>query len=90
MAANNTSRSSIEYLAAGLDLVPVTPDDNTDLAIAARSIRCKPNGAAGTLRFVATNGSLRNTYIDVGETLLVGAKRIHSTGTTATGLEIYI
>lgn len=90
MAANNASRGSVEYLASGFDLVPVTPNDSTDLAIAARSIRCKPNGAAGTLRFVALNGELRNTYIDVGETLLVGAKRIHLTGTTATGLEIYV
>ena len=91
MSANNVSRGSVEYLASGSDLVPVTPNDATDLAVAARAIRCKPTtGAAGTLRFTALNGEVRNTSIDVGETLTVGAKRIHSTGTTATGLEVYI
>lgn len=91
MGANNASRSSVEYLASGFDLVPVTPSDSADLSVAARAIRCKPStGTAGTLRFTALNGEVRNTEIDVGETLVVGAKRIHSTGTAATGLEIYI
>ena len=91
MANNPASRDSIAYLTAGMDLVPVTPNDSTDLATAARSIRCKPNtGVAGNVAFVALNGQSRTTEIAVGETLAVGAKRILSTGTTATGLEIYI
>ena len=74
----------------GLDLVPVTPSDTVDLASPGRAIRCRPDGAAGTLRFRAYDGTLRNTYIDAGETLLVAVTRIHSAGTTATNLEVYI
>ncbi len=74
----------------GYDLVPVAGDDNTDLTVPARSIRCSPGGAAGTLRFTAHTGEVRNTSIALGETLPVVALRIHATGTTATGLEIYI
>lgn len=91
MAGNPASRDSLSYLTSGLDLVPVTPNDSTDLATAARAIRCKPNtGAAGNVAFTSLNGQSRTTEIAVGETLLVGATRILSTGTMATGLEIYI
>lgn len=90
MAANPASRSSVESLAAGIDLVPVTPSDTVDLDIAARAIRCKPDGEAGALRFTTLQGVVRDTSIALGETLMVNAKRIHSTGTSATGLEVYI
>lgn len=72
------------------DLVPITPDDDNDLARPARAIRCKGNGAAGTLRITTHAGEVRNTYIDAGETLDVVAKRVHATGTSATGLEAII
>lgn len=74
----------------GTDLVPVTPNDSTDLAEYGRAIRCRPDGAAGTVRFVNSAGTLRNTAIAAGETLLVGVTRIHATGTTATLLEVLI
>ncbi|MFN3833395.1 MAG: hypothetical protein ACK4SQ_14310 [Allorhizobium sp.] len=74
----------------GLDLVPVTPSDTVDLASAGRAIRCRPDGAAGTLRFRAYDGTVRNTYISAGETILVACTRIHATGTTATNLEVYV
>jgi len=72
------------------DLVPVTPNDTTDLAEPGRAIRCRPDGAAGTLRFRNNEGVLRNTYIDAGETILVAVTRIHSAGTTATNLEVLV
>lgn len=72
----------------GNDLIPVTPSDTVDFAVAGRAIRCKGNGTAGTLRFRNDAGVQRDTYISAGETLLVGVSRIHATGTTATGLEI--
>lgn len=71
----------------GIDLVPVTPSDGTDLAQNGRAIRAN---TAGTLRFVSYAGVLRNTNIAAGETLMVAVRRIHATGTTATGLEVYI
>lgn len=67
------------------DLVPITPNDNADLAIHARAIRCA--GTGGTLRIVTGAGNLRNTTIATGEILLVQAVRVHSSGTTATSLE---
>lgn len=90
MAANPANRGSFEGIAPGLDLVPVTPVDATDLPVAGRAIRCSPAGAAGTIRFVTLNGNTRNTSIALGETLAVNVKRILLTGTTATGLEVYI
>ena len=74
--------------APGIDLVPVTPNDSVDLPQTGRAIRCI--GTAGTVRFVSLAGVVRNTSISTGETLTVAAQRIHSTGTTATGLEVYI
>ena len=74
----------------GGDLIPVTPNDSTDLATAGRAIRCRPDGTAGTLRFRNAAGTQRDTAIAVGELLLVGVSRIHATGTTAAGLEILV
>lgn len=76
--------NSLEQFTA-LDLVPVTPDDNEDLALSARAIRCV--GTGGTLRITTTSGQVRNTSISDGEVLLVQTNRVHSTGTTATNLE---
>lgn len=72
------------------DLVPATPNDTTDLAEPGRAIRCRPDGAAGTLRFSTNTNVVRNTYIDAGETILVAVTRVHATGTTATNLEILV
>lgn len=74
----------------GTDLVPVSPDDDNDLATEARAIRCRGDGAAGTLRITTTADAVRNTYIAAGEVLTVGVVRVHNTGTTATGLEVLL
>lgn len=91
MAKNPAPRDDISYIAPGIDLIPVTPSDDTDLATEGRGIRCKPvTGTAGDLAFITIAGQTRTTEIDVGETLVVGVRRILDTGTTATGLEVYI
>lgn len=77
-------------LSVASDLAPITPSDSTDLAKPARAIRCRPDGAAGTLRFTSFAGQTRNTYISAGEILEVVATRVHATGTTATNLEAII
>ena len=79
--------SGFDSDSVGVDLVPITPNDDADLAVTARAIRCKPNGAAGTLRITTVSGAVRNTYINAGEVLAVAVARVHSTGTAATGLE---
>jgi hypothetical protein len=70
-----------------IDLVPVTPSDTVDLPLAARALRI---GTGGTLRFTASNGNVRNTVVESGELFLIGAIRVHATGTTATGIEALI
>lgn len=72
------------------DLVPVTPSDTVDLTLPGRAIRCRPDGVGGILRFHTNAGTVRNTYIAAGETILVACTRILDTGTDATNLEVYI
>lgn len=86
MATNPFTRG----LNVASDLVPVTPNDSTDLAEPGRAIRCRPDGAAGTLRFSTNTNVVRNTYIDAGEIILVAVNRVHATGTTATNLEVLV
>lgn len=91
MAENSTLKAGLPAGMQATDLVPIAPSDANDLAVPARAIRCKPSsGTAGTLRFTAHNGQVRNTEIAVGEVLLVFATKVHSTGTTADGLEAMI
>ena len=88
--AENPLISSFGTSSQGADLVPIVPSDTVDLPVSARSIRCRPDGQPGTLRYVAHSGELRNTYIAAGETLRVIARRVHATGTAATLLEAYL
>ena len=69
------------------DIAPVTPSNTTDLPYPARAIRA---AVAGTIRITTYTGNVRNTSIAAGEILPVYASRIHSTGTTATGIEALI
>ncbi|WP_165799462.1 spike base protein, RCAP_Rcc01079 family [Sphingomonas oleivorans] len=73
-----------------VDLVPIVPNDGTDLPARARGIRCRPDGVAGTLRITTEAGQVRNSYISAGELLPVGVLRVHASGTAATNLEALI
>lgn len=90
MASNPNLSGNFGVSGVAMDLIPIVPNDSTDLAVTARAIRCRPDGAAGTLRFTAWTGEVRNTAIAAGELLPVPASRVHSSGTTATGLEAVI
>lgn len=72
---------------SAIDLVPVTPSDTTDLEIAARALRI---AGAGTLRVTTAAGNVRNTNVAADEFLTLQVKRVHATGTTATGIEAMI
>lgn len=74
----------------GSDLIPAAKSDTVDLATPGRAIRCRPDGAAGTVKFNTNGGTPRTTYIAAGETLLVAVTRIWDTGTSATNLEVLI
>jgi len=89
-AAPNPSTGS-QATAVGTDIVPIIPNDDTDLVTEARVIRCKPiSGTAGTLRITTRQGVVRNTEIAVGGELQLYVTRVHLSGTTATGLEAII
>lgn len=75
---------NIQSSMVGRDLVPVTPNDTVDLTQYARALRI---GAAGTLRFTSLDGIIRNTTVAAGEITAFGAIRVHSSGTTASGIE---
>lgn len=90
MASNPNISGNFGINGVGQDLVPVTVSDDNDLPTHARALRCNPDGTGGTLRFTAWNGQVRNTSIAAGELLPVAARRVHQTGTTATGLEAVI
>jgi len=66
------------------DVVPITPNDSTDLANVLLAITCK--GAAGNVVVITAKGNTRTYPITVGEILPVGISRVLSTGTTATTL----
>lgn len=70
------------------DLAPITPDDDADLTLWARAIRC--TGTGGTLRITTLRGNVRNTSIKADEVLVVAARRVHETGTSATELEALV
>jgi len=66
------------------DVFPITPDDDTDLAVATRAIRAD---TGGDVVLVAMAGPERTCRFADGETRAIRATRIKATGTTATGLE---
>lgn len=66
------------------DVVPITPNDSTDLTNVLLAITCK--GTAGNVVVITAKGNTRTYPITVGEILPVGISRVLSTGTTATTL----
>lgn len=74
-------------LQTAIDLAPVTPNDASFLPVEGRAMRI---GTAGTLHFISGAGQERTTNVLAGETLLVQVKKVFATGTTATGIEVYI
>lgn len=67
----------------GSDIVPVTPNDATDLPDGV--CRALLIGAGGTLSIITAAGNTR--AITVGAGLLpVGVARVRATGTTCTGI----
>lgn len=63
----------------------VTPDDNNDLAIIPKSIYV---GGTGTIKLIGDTGTSNCSFVAIpaGTILPVRARRIFSTGTTATNI----
>lgn len=69
------------------DIVPVTPSDTTDLADIAPAIYVETGGAV-TITTVA--GATRQVNVANFSVLAVGVRRVHATGTTASGIHALV
>lgn len=70
----------------GRDIIPVTPDDATDLAKVAVAIYVE---TGGNVTFVTPAGNQRTVTVADLSILPVGAVRVLATGTTATGIHAF-
>lgn len=84
---NPFSRRSNSLAGPGIDYVPVTPDDNTDLVDVAASIYVE---GAGAVSFISVKGQTRTVNVGDFGWVICGATRILATGTTATGIHAVV
>lgn len=69
-----------------LDIVPVTPDDATDLADVATALYVETGGA---VRILTAAGAERTVSVADMSILPVGTARVFATGTTAAGIHAF-
>ena len=69
--------------ASSWDIVPVTPSDDTDLAIMPRAFYA---AVAGNIRVMTAAGVVRVVPIGAFQIIPAIIKRVYATGTTATGI----
>jgi len=84
---NPFSRRSASLSGPGIDYVPVTPNDNTDLADVAASVYVETGGA---ISFVSVKGQSRTVTVPDFGWLVCGVSRVLSTGTTASGIHAVV
>jgi hypothetical protein len=70
-------------LAPSTDILEVTPDDDTDLTVTARSFYAE---VAGDIRVTTASGNVRTVPVGAFQIIPTVITRVHSTGTTATGI----
>ena len=69
------------------DLLPVTPDDNTDLTSVAVALFVE---TGGTVSIVTVNGNTRVVTLPDFSLLPVGVTRVLATNTTASGIHALV
>jgi len=69
------------------DMMPVAPDDTTDLPVLALSLFIE---VGGSLRMITRRGETREVQIDDQTLLPVAVRRVLATGTTATGIHALV
>ena len=69
------------------DLMPVTPNDATDLTSVAVSLYVE---TGGTVAFVSVAGQSRTVTLPDNAILPVGISRVLATGTTAAGIHAFV
>lgn len=71
----------------GIDYVPVSPDDLTDLATVAVALYAE---GAGSITFVSQKGMQRTVQVPNFGYVLCGVRRVLATGTTATAIHAIV
>jgi hypothetical protein len=64
-------------------LLPVIPDDATDLPVTSRALNVTQSGR---VQLTTSGGSVASVYIAAGTAFPVRATRVWASGTTATGI----
>ncbi|MEO0821342.1 MAG: hypothetical protein AAF074_13050 [Pseudomonadota bacterium] len=67
----------------GLDYVPLAPNDGSDLADVAIALYVETGGA---VTFTSVKGNVRSVNVPNYGYVLCGVKRVHATGTSASGI----
>jgi hypothetical protein len=69
------------------DIVPVTPNNGTDLEVVASALYVE---TGGTLSIVTVRNQTRSILVGDQSILPVGVRRVRATGTTATGIHALV
>ncbi len=69
------------------DILPVTPDDASDLPEVALALYVE---AGGSISIVTERGNTRTVVVDDLTILPVGTRRVRATGTTASGIHALV
>lgn len=69
------------------DIIPVTPDDVTELNEVAIALYVESGGALSVL---TTRGGARSINVTDNSILAVGIRRVNATGTTASGIHALV
>lgn len=69
------------------DLMPVTPDDSTDLSQTAVSLYVE---TGGSLSLITEAGEARSLSVPDFMVLPLGVRRVNATGTTASGIHALV
>lgn len=84
---NPFSNRSVSLSGPATDIVPVTPDDATDLPDVAVALYI---AQGGTVRLVSVRDETRSVPVADFSILPVGVRRVLATGTTATGIHALV
>ena len=90
MASNPFTGAGGNLTGLAKDIVSVTPNDSADIEAGTIAIGIICRGAAGNVVIVTAAGNERTYPIALGDILPVGISRVKATGTTATGIWVFI
>ncbi|WP_050523307.1 spike base protein, RCAP_Rcc01079 family [Pseudorhodobacter wandonensis] len=85
--SNPFANRTLSLSGPATDIMPVTPNNSVDLVHVALALYVETGGA---LSFVTVAGATRTVVVANNSILPVGASRVLSTGTTATGIHALV